>query len=82
MELELEGDDGEKLGTITAVFTATPKNIEDRQEVMRRASTNRRGAAGKGADGKGAVAAQLWDGIVSIILVEGKKMIPMDDSGM
>jgi len=23
----------------------------------------------------------MWDGLVSIILVEGKKMIPMDDSG-
>ncbi|KXJ22602.1 Multiple C2 and transmembrane domain-containing protein 1 [Exaiptasia diaphana] len=82
MELELEGDDGEKLGTICAIFTATPKNIEDRQEVTRRASANRKaGAGGKGGDPKGAVTGQLWDGIVSIILVEGKKMIPMDDSG-
>ena len=46
------------------------------QQVSRRAATGKKGQAPK-EPGKG----QLWDGIVSIILVEGKKMIPMDDSG-
>lgn len=46
------------------------------QQVSRRATTGKKGQAPK-EPGKG----QLWDGIVSIILVEGKKMIPMDDSG-
>ena len=36
MSLDLEDADGgaEKLGTITAVFTLHPKNLEDRQEVI------------------------------------------------
>ena len=33
MELDLEGEDGEKLGQVLATFTVSPKNIEDRQEV-------------------------------------------------
>ena len=45
-------------------------------QISKRASTSKKGQPPKEA-GKG----QLWDGIVSIILVEGKKMIPMDDSG-
>jgi len=46
------------------------------QQVSRKAAAGKKGQAPK-EPGKG----QLWDGIVSIILVEGKKMIPMDDSG-
>ena len=40
-------------------------------------------AAKKGKDPKDPSKgpSQLWDGLVSIILVEGKKLIPMDDSG-
>ena len=45
-------------------------------QISKRASTSKKGQPPK-EPGKG----QLWDGIVSIILVEGKKMIPMDDSG-
>lgn len=45
-------------------------------KVSRKAAAAKKGQAAK-EPGK----AQLWDGIVSIILVEGKKMIPMDDSG-
>ena len=45
-------------------------------QVSKRASTSKKGQPPK-EPGKG----QLWDGLVSIILVEGKKMIPMDDSG-
>ena len=45
-------------------------------QISKRASTSKKGQSPK-EPGKG----QLWDGIVSIILVEGKKMIPMDDSG-
>ncbi|KAK2564508.1 Multiple C2 and transmembrane domain-containing protein 1 [Acropora cervicornis] len=77
MTLDLEDPDGgsEKLGQICAVFTVQPKNFEDRQEISKRASTSKKGQPPK-EPGKG----QLWDGIVSIILVEGKKMIPMDDS--
>ncbi|XP_020625848.1 multiple C2 and transmembrane domain-containing protein 1-like isoform X1 [Orbicella faveolata] len=79
MILDLENPDGgqEKLGQICAVFTVQPKNYEDRQEVSRKAAAGKKGQAPK-EPGKG----QLWDGIVSIILVEGKKMIPMDDSGL
>ncbi|XP_031559234.1 multiple C2 and transmembrane domain-containing protein 1-like isoform X2 [Actinia tenebrosa] len=80
MELDLEGEDGENLGKVLAIFTVSPKNVEDRQEIVRRAS-NRKPAPGAKGDAKG-VPTQLWDGIVSIILVEGKKMIPMDDSGL
>lgn len=51
--------------------------IRDFQKVSRKAAAAKKGQAAK-EPGK----AQLWDGIVSIILVEGKKMIPMDDSGL
>lgn len=51
--------------------------ICDFQKVSRKAAAAKKGQAAK-EPGK----AQLWDGIVSIILVEGKKMIPMDDSGL
>lgn len=33
MELDLDGEDGEKLGKVLATFTVSPKNVEDRQEV-------------------------------------------------
>ena len=46
-------------------------------QIAKRASTSKKGQPAK-EPGKG----QLWDGLVSIILVEGKKMIPMDDSGV
>ncbi|XP_032218132.1 multiple C2 and transmembrane domain-containing protein 1 isoform X2 [Nematostella vectensis] len=78
MELDLEGEEGENLGKVAAVFTITPKNIEDRQEMTRRTPKRSASSSGKN-DPK--IPSQLWDGIVSIILVEGKKMIPMDDSG-
>ena len=45
-------------------------------QVSKRAAAGKKGQTPK-EPGKG----QLWDGLVSIILVEGKKMIPMDDSG-
>ena len=45
-------------------------------QVARRSAASKKGQPPK-EPGKG----QLWDGLVSIILVEGKKMIPMDDSG-
>ena len=45
-------------------------------QVARKAAASKKGQPPK-EPGKG----QLWDGLVSIILVEGKKMIPMDDSG-
>lgn len=45
-------------------------------QVARKSAASKKGQPPK-EPGKG----QLWDGLVSIILVEGKKMIPMDDSG-
>ena len=48
-------------------------------QIARRASLAAKKAKDSKDPSKGP--GQLWDGLVSIILVEGKKLIPMDDSG-
>ncbi|XP_046856752.1 multiple C2 and transmembrane domain-containing protein 1-like isoform X2 [Xenia sp. Carnegie-2017] len=78
LTLDLQNANGtnEKLGQITVIFTLTPKTSDDRQELIRKA--NQRRATQSKESGK----AIQKDGIVSVTLVEGKKLIAMDDNGL
>ncbi|XP_060576166.1 multiple C2 and transmembrane domain-containing protein 1-like isoform X4 [Ruditapes philippinarum] len=79
-DLELKLSDKGKsdyMGVIKLQVTLVPKSQEDRDQYFKRTVklTDKESAARK-------LKMQMWTGVVTIVLVEGRDLIPMDDNGL
>ncbi|XP_038070847.1 multiple C2 and transmembrane domain-containing protein 1-like isoform X2 [Patiria miniata] len=81
-KLELkEASSVEFLGHILVDFIISPvKRPEDKESI--RANTLSKRRKSENPSGSRKVKSQLWNGIVTITLLEGKNLIPMDDNGL
>ncbi|XP_033633799.1 multiple C2 and transmembrane domain-containing protein 1-like isoform X2 [Asterias rubens] len=81
-KLELkESGSVEFLGHIFVDFLISPiKRVEDKE--MIRATTLSKRRKSENISGTRKVKSQLWNSIITITLLEGKNLIPMDDNGL
>ncbi|XP_053406106.1 multiple C2 and transmembrane domain-containing protein 1-like isoform X1 [Mercenaria mercenaria] len=78
IELKLsEKGKSDYMGFIKLQVTLIPKSQEDRDQYFKRTVklTDKESAARK-------LKMQMWTGVVTIVLVEGRDLIPMDDNGL
>ncbi|XP_022105841.1 multiple C2 and transmembrane domain-containing protein 2-like isoform X3 [Acanthaster planci] len=81
-KLELkEAGSVEFLGHILVDFIISPvKKAEDKESIRATSLSKRRKS--ENPSGSRKVKSQLWNGIITITLLEGKNLIPMDDNGL
>ncbi|XP_021379603.1 multiple C2 and transmembrane domain-containing protein 1-like isoform X3 [Mizuhopecten yessoensis] len=70
------GKNEEYMGYLVLQCTLTPKTIQEKETT----SFKTKGTA-KGGDSSKKLKMQIWCGVVTIVLVEGRNLVPMDNNG-
>ncbi|KAL8606470.1 hypothetical protein ACOMHN_015559 [Nucella lapillus] len=70
----------EYMGYLLLSCTLQPKTLEDKDQFLRR--TVRVSGDSAGASSSKKLKLQMWTGVVTIVLVDGKDLVPMDDNGL
>ncbi|XP_067136753.1 multiple C2 and transmembrane domain-containing protein-like isoform X5 [Centruroides vittatus] len=73
-----KSDDDKSCGYLMLAFTLIPKTQEEKEQYFNKSS--RLGSSLDSAIKKQKT--QVWDSVVTIVLVEGKNLLPMDENGL